>query len=343
MKVFMIPKNHEYIRKLKKYFEDVGINVVILKPFHYSTFSNIAKLIFFRTKGFNIIHVHWLYIFPFNFVMKWFYFFCKLLNIKIIWEMHNIVAHSNKPRDYKASKWFYEHVDGIIFHSNYDIKRAKELLNVNKNKPHIVIPHGNFNDSYPNNISKEKARQLLKIPNDKKVILCFGFIRKNRGYEYLLEATRDIQDIEVIIAGKVQDKDVYNLLKKEERKRNNLHIYGKWIADDEIQIYFNACDIVVIPYTNITTSGIIPLAYAFKRPVITTEIGSLKEVVLQGVTGLLIPPKDVTALKNAIKNIFNMNLIEMGNKAFEYAERELSWENNALKIKKLYNEVMFNT
>jgi len=256
--------------------------------------------------------------------------------------MHNIVAHSNRPKDYKASKNFFEHIDGIIFHSKYDIERAEELLKVKNDKKFVVIPHGNFNDSYPNEISKEKAREILKISNDKKDILCFGFIRKNRGYEYLLEATKDIQDIEVIIAGKVQDKDVYNFLKNEERQRKYLHVYGKWIADDEIQIYFNACDVVVVPYTNITTSGVIPLAYAFKRPVITTEIGSLKEVVLHGDTGLLIPPKDVLALKKAIKNIFKMNLHEMGNKAFAYAEKDLSWKNNALKIKKLYNEVVHN-
>jgi len=340
MNIFMIPKNHEYVRKLKKHLESLGISVILLKPFHYSTFSNIIKLVYYRTKGYNLIHVHWLYIFPFNFVMKWFYYFCKFLGIKIVWEMHNIVAHSNKPNDYKASKWFFEHVDGIIFHSKYDIEQAQELLKVKNNKKFVIIPHGNFNNAYPNIISKEKAREILNIPQDKKVILCFGFIRKNRGYEYLLEATKDLEDIDVIIAGKIQDKDIYNYLTNEKKLRKNLHVYGKWIADDEIQIYFNACDIVVIPYTNITTSGVIPLAYAFKKPVITTEIGGIKEVVVNGETGLLIPPHNSEALKTAILKIFEMDLLKMGNNANNFAKTRFSWEDNAKKFSKFYKDVL---
>lgn len=332
----MIPRNHEYIHRLKFNLEKIGVQVKILKPFHYSTLSNIAKMFFFRVKGYRIIHVHWLYIFPLTFVMKGFYYFCKMLGIKIIWEMHNIIPHKNKEINRRNSKWFYEKSDAVIFHSKSDIVRTRELLETNVDKEHIVIPHGNFNESYENKVSKEEARRILNIPDNKRMILCFGFIRKNRGYQYLIEAIKDAQDIIVVVAGKVEDKDTYKKLLDYKEEISNLKIFAEWISEDEMQIYFNACDIVVLPYTHITTSGVIPLAYAFSRPVVTTGIGGIKDIV-NDKTGILVPPEDTDALREAIDRIFNMDIEGMGRYAYEYAQREFSWESNALQIKGLYD------
>jgi len=335
----MIPKNHEYIRRLKSCLEEIGVRVQILKPFHYSTVMNIIKMIAYRTQGYKIIHVHWLYIFPFSLVMKLFYYFCWCLSIKIIWEMHNILPHHYKEIDRKNSLWFYKKSDAIVFHSKNDIDRSRELLRTTIDKMHIVIPHGNFNGSYENSISKKDARRILNISDNNRVILCFGFIRKNRGYEYLLEAIKDMPDIIVIIAGKVDDKDIYQNLLAYERQMSNLKLFVKWIPDGEVQLYFNACDIVVLPYTDITTSGVIPLAYAFSKPVIATSIGGIRDVVNEN-TGILVPPKDTDALRKAIERIFIMDLEAMGRYAHEYAKKEFSWESNAQKIKELYESII---
>ena len=192
MNVLMIPQNHEYIRRLKSSLEGMGVNVKVLRPFHYATLTNLIQMLLFRVKGYKIVHVHWLYIFPAGIVMKWFYYFCKMLNIKIIWEMHNIVPHHYKEKDRGMSKWFYEKCDGVIFHSESDIHRSREILGTDVEKRKVVVPHGNFNGSYLNTVSGEEARKALGISEDKKVILCFGFIRENRGYEYLIEATKDM-------------------------------------------------------------------------------------------------------------------------------------------------------
>jgi len=339
IKIFMIPKNHEYIRRLKSSLEKINIKVKILKPFHYSTFTNIAKILLCRILEYKIIHIHWLYIFPYSSIMRLFYYFCRTLDIKIIWEMHNILPHYYNEADRRNSQWFFERADAIIFHSENDVIRCREILKTNKIKNNIVIPHGNFNGSYENKITKKEARKILGIPEWKKVILCFGFMRKNRGYEYLIEATKNIDEYIVIIAGKIEDKEVYESLLEYKKSATNLMIFAKWIPDSEIQIYFNACDVVVLPYTHITTSGVIPLAYAFLRPVIASDIGGLKEVVKENI-GILVPPADVYALKNAIEKIFKMNLEEMGKAAFEYAENELNWRSNAKKIRDLYIKLL---
>jgi glycosyltransferase involved in cell wall biosynthesis len=339
MKVFMIPKNHEYINRLKRSLEAVDVKVEILKPFHYSSLMNLLKMIYFRLRGHKIIHVHWLYIFPFGMGMRFFHIFCKSFGIRVIWEMHNIIPHHCTKHDRNNAKWFYEKVDAIIFHCEDDVGRSKEMLKTSMDKAHIVIPHGSFNESYENRISKDDARKLLHIPENKKVILCFGFIRKNRGYEFLIEAAKDMHDTIILIAGKVLEKDVYRMLLNYERKVSNLRLFAKWIPDEEIQWYFNACDIVVLPYTEITTSGVIPLAYAFSRPVITSDIGGMRYVVNAN-TGILVRPRDISALRKAIEELLSMDFEVMGRYAREYARKEFSWESNARKIKELYDSIL---
>jgi len=334
-KIFIIPKNHEYIRQLQHHLADEGVEAVVLKPFHYSSFSNLFKMLYFRLQGCRIIHVHWLYIFPFSFVMKGFYYLCKVLGIKIVWEMHNILPHGYSEADIRSSKWFYEKSDGIIFHSSHDVERAKDTLHTKTNKRHIVIPHGNFNESYPNTVSRKDARAFLDIPDNCNVILCFGFIRENRGYEYLLEAVKNRENTVVIVAGKQQDANVYKMLVEQKKTAPQLRLFAKWIGNEEIQYYFNACDIVVLPYTDITTSGVIPLAYAFSKPVISTAIGGIQDIV-NSETGILVSPKNAQELRRAIDRLFSMDRKTMGEKARAYAEREFNWKSNARKIRTLY-------
>jgi glycosyltransferase involved in cell wall biosynthesis len=261
-----------------------------------------------------------------------------MMGMKVIWEVHNIIPHNASESDKKNSRWFYEKCDALIFHSERDLCRSREMLKTDASKINIVIPHGNFNGSYENRISKKEARKILSIPDEKRVILCFGFIRRNRGYEYLMEATEKMENIEVVIAGKTLEKNVYEELLACVKTRKDVKIYGGFIPDNEVQVYFNACDFVVLPYTEITTSGVIPLAYAFSRPVITTDIGGLRDVVNKE-TGILVPVADAHALRGAMERLFVADLEKMGRDAHDFAEKEFSWESNAQKIKRLYELV----
>jgi len=334
-KVFFIPKNHEYINRMKCALEDLDVEVLTLRPFHWSSFGNIYNILKYSKEGYKIIHVHWLYIFPLSIIMKSIYYFLRYLDIKIIWEMHNILPHGYKEKDKAISRWFYERVDAIIYHSREDVARAKILLDITLDKKHIIIPHGHFNESYANNLSRTRARDILDIPHHYRVILCFGFIKKNRGYEYLVEATKDMKDTLILIVGRILHKSTYRKLLEYRATNPNIVLFPKWIPDEEVQIYFNACDVVVLPYTDITTSGVIPLAYSFKKPVITSAIGGIKDVVNKR-TGILVPPRNSTALRSAIQDIFQKDLFTMGDEAYIHAQREFNWISIAQNIKNLY-------
>lgn len=337
-KVVMIPCNHEYIRKLKDSLADKNVEVKLLKPFHYSTPLNFVKLLLRRISGFNIIHVHWLYIFPFPFMMKVFCAYSKFLGYKIVWEMHNIVSHSGKKRDYAMSKWFFEYCDGIIYHSQSDATRAPETLDCAPKVNCAIIYHPNFIGVYKNDVSKKDARRALGIPQDVKTLLCFGQIRANRGYEYLIDAIDGIDDLTLIVAGEVIDRQTYKYI-RDHFDNDRIKVFAKWVDNDEVGVYFNACDVVVLPYSEITTSGVIPLAYSFSRPVIVSDIGGVGEVV-KDKYGALVAPCDVKALKNAITKIFESNYDEMGKSAFTFAEEKLTWDAAAEKVNALYEKLL---
>ena len=95
----------------------------------------------------------------------------------------------------------------------------------------------------------------------------------------------------------------------------------------------------VLPYIDITTSGVIPLAYAFSRPVVSTRIGGIAEVVNEQ-TGILVPPQDSDSLRNAIEELFRKDYVEMGKKANEYSGKNFDWDPIASELKKVYEAML---
>lgn len=338
MKIFMIPKNHEYIRKLDAGLSARGVTVRLLKPFHYSSLTNLLMLILYRGLGYGLIHVHWTYIFPHLVAMRLFNGLTRLLGIRVVWEVHNILPHRHSEADRKISREFLERADGLVLHSVNDLERIREELRVEPDKPFVVAPHGNFIGSYPNDIGRDAARSRLGIGVDEKVLLCFGFIRRNRGYDLLLDAMERSEGLTLLIAGRVEDRDVHQDILRRAKGNPKIRLFTGWIPDEEIQVYFNASDVVVLPYTEITTSGVVPLAYSFRKPVITTSIGGMKEIVSED-TGRLVPPGDAGLLAEAIRSIFEEDLEKMGNMAFRFAEEKLGWERNIDSMIRLYDSI----
>ena len=342
IKVVMIPSNHDYIVQLKKALEEKGVNVFLLPPFHYAIFYNIFRLIYLKLKGYNIFHIHFEYVFPFTFLMKIVVKFSKKLGYKIIWTIHDIsdFKYSNKRlRSKEKCQWLYYNSDYKFVHYKKNIERLKKYFDVEIENVEMIF-HPCF--EYKNNIEGKRARDILKIPRDKKVILSFGMIKRYKGHIELIKAFKKLDDsyICLIVGTGKQDPKTTEYVKNEAKRMNNIIVIDRYIPSDEIQIYFNASDIVVLPYKDITQSGIIPLAYSFSKPVITTDVGALSEMVIDGETGLIIPPNDINVLVEAIKKIFDMDYVGMGKNAYILAKEKFTWERLAEKTIKIYEKVL---
>jgi len=188
---------------------------------------------------------------------------------------------------------------------------------------------------------KDVEKDLL---NDGNVILFFGAIQKYKGLEYLIKAepliTEQVPNAKIIIAGKGDFRKYEKMI----AHKDKFLIYNYYISDEEAGKLFQLCSLVVLPYIEASQSGVIYPAYGFKKPVVVTDIGSLPEIVDDGVTGFVVPPKNPEALADAIVRLLKDEKLrkQMGENAYKKLKTDLSWDKIAEKTIEVYEEVIKN-
>jgi len=178
---------------------------------------------------------------------------------------------------------------------------------------------------------------------EKRKVLFFGSIWPYKGLEYLIMAepliSKEFPDIKIVIAGEGEDFKRYeNYIVN----KNNFELYNYRVPNNLLGRLFQEATVVVLPYVEATQSGVIPIAWAFAKPVITTPVGAIPEVVEDGKTGILVPPKNVERLANAVidllKNDDKREVI--GKNAYAKAFTEYSWDRIAEQHKQVYKKAM---
>ena len=229
----------------------------------------------------------------------------KNKHTKVVCIADNIIPHEKRTGDIIFTKYFVKPVDAFITMSK---KVLDDLTKFVSNKPSQFIPHPLY-DNFGEKISKEEARKKLGIGLDEKIILFFGFIRKYKGLDILLEAMKILKNsdhqIKLLIAGEFyDDRKIYDDLINKLDVRNNLILHTDFISDSEVKYFLCAADCVVQPYRNATQSGVTPLAYHFEIPMIVTNVGGLPDLVPEGV-GLVAEP-DAIDIANKIIQFFQL-------------------------------------
>lgn len=291
--------------------------------------------------NYDILHTQWLIFSPVDY-----YYIRKIkkCGTKLIVTIHDILPFNQKFYDLRYHKKIYSLADQIIVQADNNIKRFDELFPEIAGKE-IMIPHGHFLD-YAEPINIKDAREHLNIPMHKTVILFFGQIKKVKGVGILLDAFAKIKDkypdVLLIIAGSVW-KDEFSQYQEIIDKNNMNNIVRtdiRYIPDEEIKYYYSSTDCCVLPYLDVYQSGVIQLAYAYKKPVVATNIGAFREVVLDKETGFLCQPNDSQSLADTIeialsyKNEFE----KMGIVGYKYIEEKYSWKKIAKNICDIYRE-----
>lgn len=228
---------------------------------------------------------------------------------KVICLADNIIPHEKRFGDVGFTKYFVKPVDAFITMSK---KVLKDLELFAPGKPASFIAHPLY-DNFGGKITKEEARLKLNISLTDQVILFFGFIRKYKGLDMLLEAIQQLQTnaalqqklpIKLLIAGEFyEDSKPYEELIKELGIENSLIMRTNFIPDSEVKNYLCAANLVVQPYRNATQSGVTPLAYHFEVPMIVTRVGALPDMVPDNKVGLIAEP-NATSIAEKISEYF---------------------------------------
>ena len=161
---------------------------------------------------------------------------------------------------------------------------------------------------YQPRYTKAEARKLRKL-TDQPVMLFFGLIRPYKGLDIFIKALgsikNELKNYQAYILGEAyEDEQKYQDLIKGNGIASNVIYRNEFIPDDELPLYYAACDVLVLPYRTATQSGIIGIAFQMDRPVIATQVGGLGEYIKHGETGYLVPPEDPQALGDMILKFF---------------------------------------
>jgi glycosyltransferase involved in cell wall biosynthesis len=168
------------------------------------------------------------------------------------------------------------------------------------------------------------------------VILFFGYVRKYKGLHVLLDAMPKVlqeTNVRLLVAGEFYDDEQgYRDQIQRLGIGNSVSIFADYIPNEEVGLYYSAADVVVLPYISATQSGIIQIAYNYDKPVITTNVGGLPEVVDEGKTGFIVPSEDVDALATSIVSFFKIkDKIDFSKNISEY-KKQFSWDRMAAEI-----------
>ncbi|MBV8101677.1 MAG: glycosyltransferase family 4 protein [Verrucomicrobia bacterium] len=240
----------------------------------------------------------------------------RALGKRIVFTAHNVNAGRRDGNDSLLNrltlKSQYALADHILVHTEQMRKELQSEFKVDASKV-SVIPYG-INNAVPDTaLTSSEAKQRLGLVPSHKVVLFFGSIAPYKGLEYLIEAMRFLapQDshYRLIIAGRPKNCESYweSLQKRFSGPdlRSSVIERIEYVRDADIEIYFKAADVLVLPYLCIFQSGVLFLGYSFGLPVIASDVGAFRDDVLDGTTGFICRPGKAIDLAKRIDQYFS--------------------------------------
>lgn len=225
---------------------------------------------------------HWMTILLLPLFIFQVYYIKFFTKTKMVWTLHNILPHNAKRVFFHklVRRWFAGQCEWIRVFSESSVNKAGDILHIPKNKIHIV-PEGDYTSVYKNEISREESRALLEIPQSKKVLLYLGLLKPYKGIDKLIDIFNSIEDSELflIIAGAPIDAAYSKFLNEKISTLNDTRILykNKFIPENDLQVYFNASDLVVLPFEKVENSGSAIMAMGFKKAILAPKMGVLQK------------------------------------------------------------------
>jgi D-inositol-3-phosphate glycosyltransferase len=279
----------------------------------------------------------------------------RFLGKRLAFTVHNVNAGQRDGNDTLLNRFTlrsqYHMCDYLFVHTEQMRRELKFEFGLPSTRI-SVIPFG-INSTVPDTtLTSIQARKHLGLSSADKVILFFGNIAPYKGLEYLIEATALLSqtrpDYRLIIAGRPKNCPSYWETIQQQISSTGLGSKVvqriEYVADADTEIYFKAADLLVLPYTNIFQSGVLFLGYNFGLPVVASDVGSLREDIVDGKTGFMCKPRDGADLAKSIRRYFESDLyrqLEVRRREIkDFAEEKYSWAKVAKITKTVYSSLL---
>jgi D-inositol-3-phosphate glycosyltransferase len=305
--------------------------------------SQAARLA--REGGFAVVHCHYFLIPPADYL---FLRALKVMGLKIVITAHDVIPFDARWYTHCSLRHIYGLADKIIVHAQDNKSRMCDQFDVQPSKVN-VIHHGNYapyvgGDRLP----REALREQIGVEGFENVILFFGQIKRVKGLDHLIRAFPRVLEHHpstvLVVAGQAWKDDFYSYgrLVSSLGLERNFVARIEHIPDDHVAAYFESADVVALPYVEVYQSGVLLMACSYGRPVVATAVGGMQEVIQNGLSGCLVPPRDEERLAQAIIELLSdkEKAEEMGRRARQVMREQYSWQAAARDTREVYWEVV---
>lgn len=225
---------------------------------------------------------------------------------KLIWTIHNVLPHDARYHDLEIemANEILRHADVVHLLSKETLDLVDGVYDVDPQRV-VIVEHSSYLGIYPDWITRDGARERLEIDPADKVLIVIGGIRPYKGIDRMLDIFDDLvvddPSLRLLIAGGASDQPGIAELKERCMAHPRITARFTYVPDAELQAWFAAADVAVLPYVRILNSGVFQLALSFGLPVVGPHFASLDTYARQPFIRLFNPDSD-RSLRDTVKS-----------------------------------------
>ncbi|MFN8346177.1 MAG: glycosyltransferase [Spirosomataceae bacterium] len=315
LKVVVLPDagpENPFQYELVRYLREQGLTVHVGKK--YTLGSTFRAIVRYRP---DVIYYDWVHSFILgrSLVWSWVKSLIFILEIivtrflyrtKIVHTLHNLQNHAGilLGLERVVYRFFLQNCFLIRVYSEETKEAAIELFRLKPDRIKVIqdLPYHLY---YENKIDRITARKKLNLPSESFVYLFFGEIKPYKGVDNLLKAFAEAAQSEdyLVIAGKSDDEVYFSSLAALAEAIPNVSMYHRFIENEEVQLFFNAADVVVLPFVRIDHSGSVDLAMSFRKPVISLKTEAMRRLLNHQAALLFETPEQLSRCLKKAKEV----------------------------------------
>ncbi len=226
---------------------------------------------------------------------------------RILFITENFISHESRFIDNFLTKLGLSNADSFLALSDVVAKDLEPISHVRKIYRSTLPPF----DCYVtgDNFNRNIIRKELNLSGTDKVLLFFGYVRKYKGLDILIEALpealKQIPELKLLVVGEFYD-DISSYVNSIEKLglKDKVVLINKFVPNEDVGKYYTAADVTVLPYRSATQSAVLNVSYSFGKPVIAAKVGGLTEFVIDKYTGIIVEPESTEEIAAGIMKFF---------------------------------------
>ena len=271
----------------------------------------------------------------------------RIFSKTLIFTAHNIIPHEYTKLDIYLRYLVYKSATKIIVHTPGIKEAMLDLYDIDEKKIHVIPAVLPVSEERDESITREFSRKKLNLADEDQIILFFGYIREYKGLDILLEAFDSVkpthEKLKLIVAGRPHTPELLQEYTEQIDNltyRDSIIFIPEFIPEEDVDFYFRAVDAVAVPYKQIYLSGVLQVAFSYGKPILATNVGNFKNVIISGENGFITnnnTPQEFAEIINlAFQDIDHLR--EMGHKAYEIHENHPDWQEIGILTIALYEQ-----